>query len=266
MNDIRSAGLALGGGGARGWAHIGVLLALAEKDIRITHIAGTSIGAFVGAFHATNKLDVLRKEFLDFNWKRGLGYFTSVPSKTGLLNGRKISSFLEDHLGIAALEDTSTPFCTVATDLRTGKEITLHRGSITEAVRASIAVPGIFTPVSKDNFLLVDGGLVNPVPVSTVRKMGAGQVIAVDLNMIPTDPKIPLLIENEQPNVLKIIGAAANIIEAGLTEKRLAEEPPDLLIRPDLAHISYLDFSKGEECIRLGFEATIHALSQKRLS
>ncbi len=263
MTDIRSAGLALGGGGARGWAHIGVLLALTEKNIRITHIAGTSIGAFVGAFYATDSLDVLRKNFAHFNWKQGLGYFASIPSKEGILSGRKISSFLEDHLAVAALEDTSIPFCTVATDLRTGKEIALNRGSITEAVRASIAVPGIFTPVSKDNFLLVDGGLVNPVPVSTVREMGAEQVIAVDLNMVPANPEFPLLIEDEQPNVLEIIGASANIIEAGLTENRLAQDPPDLLIGPDLANISYLDFSKGEESIRLGYEAAIHALSQK---
>jgi len=263
MTDVRSAGLALGGGGARGWAHIGVLLALKEKNIHITHIAGTSIGALVGAFYATGSLDVLRKNFAHFNWKLGLSYFASIPSREGMLSGRKISSFLEDHLAVAALEDTSIPFCTVATDLRTGKEIALNRGSITEAVRASIAVPGIFTPVSKDNFLLVDGGLVNPVPVSTVRKMGAEQVIAVDLNMVPADPECPLLIEDEQPNVLEIIGASANIIEAGLTENRLAQDPPELLIQPDLANISYLDFSKGEESIRLGYEAAIHALSQK---
>jgi NTE family protein len=263
MNNIQSAGLALGGGGARGWAHIGVLLALAEKNVRITHIAGTSIGAFVGAFYATSSLDVLRKNVVHFNWKQGFGYFASVPSKEGILSGRNITQFLEEHLGETYLEDTHIPLCTVATDLRTGKEVTLRKGNITKAVRASIAVPGIFTPVQKENYLLVDGGLINPVPVSTVRGMGAEQVIAVDLNMLPTtDPAAPLLIEDRQPNVLEIVGASANIIEAGLTENRFAADPPDLLIRPDLSHISYLDFSKGEECIQLGYDATISSLKK----
>jgi NTE family protein len=260
MSDFQSAGLALGGGGARGWAHIGVLLALAEKDIHITHIAGTSIGAFVGAFYATGSFDVLRENVVHFNWKQGLGYFASVPSKEGILNGHTITKFLEEHLGEAFLEDTPIPLCTVATDLRTGKEVTMRKGSITEAVRASIAVPGIFTPVQKENSLLVDGGLVNPVPVSTVRGMGAEQVIAVDLNMLSTGPDTPMLIEEGQPNLLEIVGASANIIEAGLTENRFAADPPDLLIRPDLTHISYLDFSKGKESIRLGYEAAIQAL------
>lgn len=262
MVDIRSAGLALGGGGARGWAHIGVLLALTEKNIRITHIAGTSIGAFVGAFYATENLDVLRKNFAHFNWKQGLGYFASVPSKEGILSGRKISEFLEEHMGETSLEDTPIPLCTVATDLRIGQEITLKKGNITEAVRASIAVPGIFTPVQKGNSLLVDGGLINPVPVSTVREMGAELVIAVDLNMLPTGPDTPLLFGDKQPNALEIIGASANIIEAGLTENRFAADPPDLLIRPDLTYVSYLDFSKGEECIQSGYDATISSLKK----
>lgn len=263
MTDIRSAGLALGGGGARGWAHIGVLRALAEKNISITHVAGTSIGAFIGAFYATGRLDVLQENFSQFNWKQGLGYFASLPSKEGILSGRKIEEFLKEHLGETSLEDTSIPLCTVATDLRTGQEITLKEGDISEAIRASIAVPGIFTPVQKGQSLLVDGGLINPVPVSTVRGMGAEQVIAIDLNMVPADPKCTLLIEDNQLNVLEIIGASASIIEAGLTENRFADDPPDLLIRPDLRRISYMDFSKSEESIRLGYEAAIHVLSQK---
>ena len=262
-SNIQSAGLALGGGAARGWAHIGVILALAEKNIRITHIAGTSIGAFVGAFYATNGLDILLKNVMHLDWRHGVGYFASVPSKTGMINGRKITEFLRKHLNATTLAETSIPLCTVATDLRTGAEVTLSRGSIVDAVRASIAIPGIFTPVQKEDFLLVDGGLVNPVPVSTLRKMGAERTIAVDLNGIPADSDVPLL-ETERPNMLEIIGVSANIIEAGLTQKRLTEDPPDLLIRPDLAHVSYLDFNKGEELIRLGYEAAIHALMQKK--
>jgi len=260
--DIRSAGLALGGGAARGWAHIGVILALADKNIRISHVAGTSIGAFVGAFYATGGLDTLLQNVLALDWKQGLGYFASVPSKAGVLTGRKITAFLDTHLGDGILEDTAIPLCTVATDLRTGKEITLDRGSISDAVRASIAVPGIFPPLQKENFLLVDGGLINPVPVSTVRKMGASQVIAVDLNAMAGGP----LVKAEQPNLLETIGASINIIEAGLTENRLAVDPPDLLIRPDLSHISPLDFNRGKESIQLGYEAAVNSLEQYTLS
>jgi len=258
---MQSAGLALGGGAARGWAHVGVMLALAEKNIHITHIAGTSIGAFVGAFCATDTLDILRENFAAFDWKRALGYFASVPAKTGMLRGRKITEFLASHLGVQNLEDVPIPLCTVATDLRTGNEVTFRRGSIIEAVRASIAVPGIFTPVEKDGLLLVDGGLVNPVPVSTVREMGAEHVIAVDLSTMETGPDA-LLFEEEQPNVLEILGASAHIMEAGLTQKILALEPPDLLIRPALKHVGYLDFNRGEEIVLLGYEAALHCLKQ----
>lgn len=258
---MRSAGLALGGGAARGWAHVGVILALVEKKIHITHVAGTSIGAFVGAFIATGTLDVLQKKISTFDWKKGLGYFASLPAKNGMLRGRKITDFLTAHLGVQNMEDASIPLCTVATDLRTGREKTFCRGSIIEAVRASIAVPGIFTPVEKDGLLLVDGGLVNPVPVSTVRRMDAENVIAVDLNKVSMNPLFPVLGEKE-PNLLEIIGASANIIEAELTKSRLAVDPPDILIRPDLAHISYLNFSRGDEIVQLGYEATVNSLAE----
>jgi NTE family protein len=122
-------------------------------------------------------------------------------------------------------------------------------------------VPGIFTPVEKDDLLLVDGGLVNPVPVSTVRQMGAEHIIAVDLNKVSMNPHFPVLGEKE-PNLLEIIGASANIIEAGLTQSRLAVDPPDILIRPHLEHVSFLDFSRGEEIVRLGYEATMNSLAE----
>ncbi len=258
---MRTTGVALGGGAARGWAHIGVIRALAEKDIRITHIAGTSIGAFVGAFVATGTLEALEQEMQVFDWKHGLSYFASVPSKTGMLNGRKISEFLGLHLGTGELENTFIPLSTVAVDLRSGREVTFFKGDIIEAVRASIAVPGIFTPVKKDGLFLVDGGLVNPVPVSTVRRMGAEHVIAVDLNRVSIAADASMLKDND-PNLLEIIGASANIIQAGLTTSRLAVDPPDILIRPPLAHITFLDFNRGKECIELGYTAAMESLAE----
>ncbi len=258
---MQTAGLALGGGAARGWAHIGVIRALAEKNIRITHIAGTSIGAFVGAFVATGTLAALERELQVFDWKHGLSYFASVPSKAGMLNGRKISEFLELHLGAGRLEETDIPLSTVAVDLRSGREITFSTGNIIEAVRASIAVPGIFTPVKKGEMFLADGGLVNPVPVSTVRSMGAKRVIAVDLNRVSIAEDASMLKDND-PNLLDIIGASANIIQAGLTRSRLAVDPPDVLIRPPLAHITFVDFTRGEECIELGYRAALESLAR----
>ncbi len=259
--SMQATALALGGGAARGWAHIGVIRALMEKNIRITHIAGTSIGAFVGAFAATGTLDVLERELQVFDWKHGLSYFASVPSKTGMLNGRRITEFLDLHLGAGDLEKTDIPLQTVATDLRTGREIIFSRGNIIEAVRASIAVPGIFTPVKKEDLLLVDGGLINPVPVSTVRKMGARHVIAVDLNKVSVAGDKSIF-KNTEPNLLEIIGASANIIQAGLTKSRLTVDPPDILIRPPLAHISFLDFNRGSECIELGYTTAIESLAE----
>ncbi len=259
--ETRSAGLALGGGAARGWAHIGVIRALAEHDIRISHVAGTSIGAFVGAFFAANRLDILMASVLRLTRKDVLAYVASLPSRTGLLKGHHITSFLKQHLGETTLEQCAIPLATVATDLRTGREITLDSGDIVEAVRASIAVPGIFTPLDRKGALLVDGGLVNPVPVSTVRAMGAGRVIAVDLNpVIRRNGR--LLLRGEQPNMLEILGASAQIIEASLTRTRLASDPPDLLVCPDVAHISYQDFNRGQEIIDLGFRAAMAALAE----
>ena len=260
--EFNETGLALGGGAARGWAHIGVIRALREKNIRITHIAGTSIGAFVGAFVATDRLDDLEREILDFDWKQGLGYFASVPSRTGMLNGRRITEFLGAHLGPANIEDTGIPLRTVATDLCNGDEVVLARGGLVEAVRASIAVPGIFTPVVHDGRLLVDGGLINPVPVNVVRQMGARHVVAVDLNRVSSNPDTPIL-KSKDPNVLEIIGASANIIEAGLTRSRLAVDPPDVLVRPRLEHISFLEFNRGEEALRAGYEAAMRALAER---
>ena len=261
---VTETGLALGGGAARGWAHIGVIRALQEKNIRITHIAGTSIGAFVGAFAATGRLDDLEREILAFDWKQGLGYFASVPSRTGMLNGRRITDFLGEHLGLVNLDGTQIPLRTVATDLRNGDEVVLARGDLVRAVRASIAVPGIFTPVEHAGRLLVDGGLINPVPVNVVRQMGARHVVAVDLNRVSSDPERPIL-TSEEPNVLEIIGASANIIEAGLTRSRLKVDPPDVLVRPRLEHVSFFEFNRGEEALRIGYEAAMQALEKSGL-
>lgn len=174
-------GLALGTGSARGWAHIGVIKALNEANIKVDYVAGVSIGAVVGAVYAAGNINALEDVVLQLNWKQILSFIDIVFPKSGLIDGNKIADFIRMYIKAKNIEDLPLPFCAVSTDLATGKEIIIKKGDIVEAVRASISTPGIFTPVIKDNMTLIDGGIVNSVPVSVVRKMGADIVIAVDL-------------------------------------------------------------------------------------
>lgn len=175
-------GLALGSGSARGLAHLGVLRAIEENNLKIDFIAGTSIGALVGAIYAAGNLAMLEASFKSFGWKSIVSLLDPVIPKTGLIDGRKIMEFVQAHLPISTFEALPIPLQIVTTDILTGKEIVIREGNLLHAIRASIAVPGIFTPVSDKEHALVDGGLVNPVPVNVVRAMGADFVIAVDLN------------------------------------------------------------------------------------
>ena len=174
-------GLALGTGSARGWAHIGVINALNEANIKVDYVAGVSIGALVGAVYASGNINALRDVVLQLDWKQIFSFVDIVFPKSGLIDGNKIADFVRKYIKAKNIEELPVPFCAVSTDLTTGREIIIKKGDIIEAVRASISTPGIFTPVIKDNMTLVDGGLVNPVPVSVARKMGADIVIAVDL-------------------------------------------------------------------------------------
>ncbi len=177
-----SIGIALGSGSARGLSHIGVIRALEEAGIRIDHVAGTSMGALVGAVYAAGRIDDLEQTYRGFDWKKIAALFDVVFPKSGLLDGRKVAEFVRGFIDFDNIEQLPKPFRAVATDLETAREVVFNQGCIVEAVRASISVPGIFTPVRRDDMILVDGGLINPVPVSTARAMGADFVIAVDLN------------------------------------------------------------------------------------
>ncbi|MGC8702928.1 MAG: patatin-like phospholipase family protein [Thiomonas sp.] len=175
-------GLALGGGSARGMAHLGVLRAFADAGVQIDCIAGCSIGALVGAIAASGSTDGLEATFKTFDWKRTLSFFDVVFPRSGLIDGAKVTALVREHLPATQIEALRIPFAAIATDLLSGAEVVLRSGDVIDAVRASVAVPGIFTPVRLAGRVLVDGGLSNPVPVSAVRAMGAEQVIAVDLN------------------------------------------------------------------------------------
>ena len=175
-------GLALGSGSARGLAHVGVIRAIEDAGIKIDDIAGTSMGALIGAVHAAGKLDELENSFLGFDWKKTASFFDVVLPRSGLLDGAKVSELVRSHLHADGIETLPMAFAAVASDLISGEEVVIRTGDIIEAVRASISVPGIFTPVRRNGQILVDGGLINPVPASAARAMGAGFVIAVDLN------------------------------------------------------------------------------------
>ena len=175
-------GLALGGGAARGWAHLGVLRALEERGVRVDCVAGTSIGALVGASFALGKIDILEEFVAEIDWKRILSFLDVTFPRSGLIEGNELLTFFQSYVQEREIESLPLPYCAVAASLNTGREVVLDRGSLTEAVRASISVPGIFTPLRRGEEFLVDGGLVNPVPVSAVRGLGADYVIAVDLN------------------------------------------------------------------------------------
>lgn len=173
-------GLALGSGSARGWAHIGVLRTLQEAGIQPAVVCGTSIGAFVGATYAAGELDKLERWLGGLGWRDVLSFF-DVGFNGGLLKGEKLMSFFGEQFADPDFASLQRPFACVATDLGSGREVWLREGSVTEAVRASIATPGLFSPVRRGNGFLVDGALVNPVPVSLCRALGADLVIAVDL-------------------------------------------------------------------------------------
>lgn len=175
-------GLVLGSGSARGLAHLGVIRAIEAAGIEVDFVVGSSMGALIGAIYAAGKLDELEATFKTFDWKKTLSFFDVILPKSGLLDGAKVSELVRAHIHAETIEALGKSFAAVATDIVSGEEIVIRSGDVIEAVRASISVPGIFTPVRSNGRVLVDGGLTNPVPVSVARAMGADIVIAVDLN------------------------------------------------------------------------------------
>lgn len=265
-------GLALGSGSARGWAHIGVLRALDEAGIKIDYIAGTSIGALVGAVYSSGRMDELEDTVRKFNWKQTASMLDIVFPKSGLIDGKKVSAFVQDFIIEGNIEDMSIPFCAVAADLRSGKEIQLNSGNIVEAVRASVSIPGIFTPARKGDMFLLDGGLVNPVPVSVVRKMGADFVIAVDLNHdLMKYEKEEMSAEkngngrkNGTPGIFDVMASSINTMGSRITDINLKHSPADMLILPKLGHINFMEFSRAEEAIEEGYRAAKYKLNGGR--
>ncbi len=290
-------GLALGSGSARGWAHIGVIRELEKHGIRPHVVAGTSIGALVGAAYVMGRLrelevwvrkltrwDVIR--FLDVRLAGG-----------GLIEGERLRSFFLQKVEEARIEDLPVPFAAVATDLRTGREVWFREGPVSEAVRASVAVPGLFTPARVGGAWYVDGGITNPVPVSVCRALGADIVIAVDLNtdlvtrhrrdregdewfdgpvaewLRQAAARVPeglreraaQLLDSvragrDRPGLFEVVMASVNIMQARITRSRMAGDPPEALVAPRLGHIGLMEFERASEAIREGRAAARRAM------
>ena len=265
-------GLVLGGGGARGLAHVGVLRVLQQHAIPIDYIAGTSMGGLVGALYAAGlPLSVVEEEITKLSRLSEQIRLVDVSiTAAGLsVRGRRIYNFMADLLGEdLTFADLRLPLAMVATDIRTGREVILQGGLVIDAVRASISIPGVFEPVELGDYRLVDGGVLDNVPVDVARGMGAERTIAVDVlpsfsrNVPGVEPveaglQLPFapLYLNETYNVLMIMIAA-------LTESRLREYPPDLLLRPIMPEgITLLSgFNRATDIIAAGEAAAVAAL------
>jgi NTE family protein len=291
-------GLALGGGAARGFAHIGILRTLIANGIVPDVVVGTSIGAVVGGLHAAGRLDTLEEWGRSLQGMRNiLGYLDIRLNGSGLLGGEKLATRLEEAIGQVLIEDLPIKFASVATEVRTGHEIWLTRGRVVDAMRASYALPGIFSPVLIGDRWLVDGALVNPVPVSAARALGAEIVIAANLSSdifthsttiyshgampapvaaVPEETtakrRFPRLFSAEKtmkreffgsagrPGISSVMVDAFNIMQDRITRARLAGDPPDLLISPRVGHFGWFDFHRGEDLIAHGTRAAERAL------
>lgn len=288
-------GLALGSGVGRGWAHIGVLRGLEKAGIEVDVVAGTSIGALVAGVYLAGHLDSLETWTRSLNRMRIMRYLDLSLQNGSIIGGRRLGRILNENLGDLHIEHLPKQFIVVATELATGHEIWLRKGHLVEALRASYALPGIFPPVELDGRPLVDGALVNPVPVSVCRAMGARLVIAVNLNadmlgseraqsgggrnyggrngggqndqgrenggMMGGAGLLESLFRRDgNPSMFNVMASALNILQDRLSRSRLAGDPPDVTIAPKVGHIGLLDFDQAEDLIELGAQAVQSAL------
>jgi NTE family protein len=289
-------GLALGGGAARGFAHIGIVRTLLAHGIAPNVVVGTSIGAVVGGAYAAGQLDRLEQWARSLQVRNILSYLDVRLNGSGLIGGEKLASQLEASLGKTQIEELPLKFATVATEVRTGHEIWLTHGRVVDAMRASYALPGIFAPVLVGDRWLVDGALVNPVPVSAARALGAEIVIAANLSsdifthsttiyahgaataavepVVVPPPRRGLgkffsperTVKREffggggRPGISSVMVDAFNIMQDRITRARLAGDPPDMLITPRVGQIGWFDFHRAADLIDFGARAAERAI------
>jgi len=279
-------GIALGSGSARGWAHIGVLLALAEEGITPDFIAGCSMGAMVGAACAAGRLAQLEAWALSLDW-RGVVGLLDLGLRGGLIKGDRLLNMFQGQFVECQFSDLRVPFAAVATELATGKELWLREGNVSGAVRASCTVPGLFPPVWRDGRYVVDGSVVNPIPVSLCRAMGAEVVIAVDLGShmdrrFRLDPQPLRPTGSERRRLLSVLGSskrsdippppsivdtllgAIDVMQEKIAHARLVSEPPDVLLTPRLGLLGPFEYHRAAMAIGEGREAVGRMLPEIR--
>lgn len=284
-------GFALGGGAARGWAHIGIIRALAEMGITPDIIAGTSIGSLVGAAYAVGSLDELESWVMKLRRRDVAALLDINLFAGGLIEGDKLMDTFKSYFGNKNIEDLKIPFGAIATDLSNGNEVWFQNGELWSAIRASIAVPGLFSPWFYRDRWLADGGLVNPVPISLCRALGADKVIAVNLNsnliakhfdtfkftkkenaaskaFPPTSQsdisdwfnslKDRIMGEEwiSHPGIIDVLSSSIYIMQERITRSRMAGDPPDTYLNPHLESIGMMEFDRAKEAIEEGYQVT----------
>lgn len=246
--------LVLGGGSAKGFAHVGVLRALEKEKIPIHMIVGTSVGSLIGGLYASNP-DSFQLEWAAFKINRGdILDYSIVSSKMGPVQGARLEAFVEQNAKVKRVEDTKIPFYPVATDLNTGETVTLEKGSIARAIRASSAIPGIFVPVSFGNRTLVDGGVTSNIACEVARSKGADVIIAVNLQNDVRDGDIT--------SVIDVIAQSISIMMHVNSKAELAHA--DIILEPDTKGISMFDFSQKKTLMERGIRAAEKAMPRIR--
>ena len=249
MVAVKKIGLALGGGGAKGLAHIGIIKALEAAGIKIDYIAGTSMGALVGGWYAaTDDIRTLEDFILRINKTDIFEIKEMIKRKNGaLFKGESIADNLRKELKNIKVEDCKIPFTALATDAKNGDEVCLKNGDLVDAIRASVALPIVFAPVAIDGQILMDGGLANPVPADVVKDMGADYVIAVDVSSRWFTVPEELVTTRD---IYHIISNAFGIIEYQIAKIPL--KSADLVLRPPVMSHSWIEFDKAQEIIKAG--------------
>lgn len=294
-SDKLKVGLALGSGASRGWSHIGVLKALVEAGIEPGVVCGTSVGAMVGASYVTGNLDKLEQWVLGSSRSDVLGFFSVGFERTAFVDIEKLESFLHKFVAAkdARIEDLDKTYAAVCTNLKTGREVWLQEGRLAEAVKASMALPGLFPAIRNNRQWLVDGGLVDPVPVAACRALGADIVIGVNLNAgllrkrsvkesapepAPDNSVLETLKkqakeysnslfasdddEDKAPGLFFTIAKAIDIFQDRITRSRLAGDPADVLLSPRVGDIGMLEFQRAGEAIAEGEASVQRAINE----
>jgi NTE family protein len=293
MSKSPTIGLALGSGASRGWSHIGVIDALLAEGIEPDIVCGTSVGAMVGAAYVAGNLDGLREWVLKINRSDVYRFLDIKFSQTGFIDVERLDQFLHKYVvdPDTGIDDLQKPFLAVATCLNTGQEIWSRSGNVAYWVRASMSMPGLFPPVHDEGRWLVDGGLVNPVPVAACRALGADIVIAVNLNadivgkhlkgakVASAEEEAGLLrylkqqareysgslFSNDKPGVtppgvLSVVSSSISIFQDRITRSRMAGDPPDFMISPQLSDVGLLEFGKAAEAMETGKQCIVRVL------